>query len=332
MDKEVKEVKATRNPVNVELADKIVKRMVNRVKQIEGSEHISKWLQSTFRRWIQNESPFFKPVMDKAIANSPWLKITQSILTAAKIEVNIKDVVNAEYEFIDVSEYPDWVKEALARNDDLIILQDFNEEAQIKYDHWVDYCMTLPDRSINMTYQQMESAVRAWDKAAQKAEIVGSLVDGVLMIETTAFDDLDEPIYLVSLETKEAYENESVVMSNCVRNYFKRRGKGTRVYSLRKHGQDQSLLSIEVTNDNVCQVQGYSHRSAGRSVSVAVGAALKTWAAEAGFSWFRAKPVVRNGRAEYPENPGRDDYDDDDEEDDEDDYEEEDDEDADGAW
>ncbi len=156
-----------------------------------------------------------------------------------------------------------------------------------------------------MTVEQMESAVKDWDKKLARQKLLQALSVGVTPVDPDFFQD---DLFLVKLDTKEAYKAEGAVMKHCVADYWGR--KSSEIYSLRLLAEDATpLATLEVSQGTrIVQVQGPRNQP----IAEEHEHLLMLWSTMRGLEW-------RPGRVEYDDEDDDEDFDCDDEDEDDDD-------------
>lgn len=300
-----------KNILNVEDIDKFVKRISR-----ERPEHVAVWLRSTFSRWLRKGCGTTLQCVCSKKFNDP---ITRMLVELAAAAVN-KDgptLLAKHLHPVKVKELPDWAQASM--EDHELWYWSPTEADQEQYTHWVDYLMTLPERDIRMTVDQLAIAVVAWDKQLAKQKMISSLSDGVEVVKSPALESTD--YFMVKLLTKTAYKNEGAIMRHCVAGYFGRRG--VEIYSLRNAEKAKPCATIEVHRNKrggtVHQVKAFTNKN----IDPVDEVALNAWIKEVGFVNLTDDPW---GDEEDEEEEDGDEEDYDDEEEDYDDEEEEEDE------
>jgi hypothetical protein len=162
---------------------------------------------------------------------------------------------------VEAQDLPEWATKALD-NHELWFWNrpDVTSDVHGKYQHWLDYCRTLPERDMRMTVLHMIEAVAAWDKQLAKQKVIAALAEDTEALETKALAARPD-VYIVRLLTQNAYKNESAVMLHCVKTYWGR--KNTRIYSLRKQDEDKPIATIELCKEgkviSIEQVRGFAN-------------------------------------------------------------------------
>lgn len=244
-------------------------------------EHIQKWVTSTFMRWMLNNEAHCRQCVNAKELRSPMFKVLTTLigaLTSKKETVNITEQFHA----VEAKDLPEWAVAALDNNELWFWHRpEASSEEHNGFQHWLDYCRTLPERDIRMTVPQMIVAVAAWDKQLAKQKLIAELSEGTEIVETAAID-VTTGLYLVRLLTKTAYVNESAVMRHCVKTYWGR--KNTRIYSLRKTDEDRPIATIELCKEgkviSIEQIRGFANAriSDEHKALIEAVAAEKTWA------------------------------------------------------
>lgn len=265
-----------KNILNVEDIDKLVKRLSR-----ERPEHVAVWLRSTFSRWLRKGNGTTLQCVCARQLNDPITKLTMA-LAAASTGANVQEQIAKHLHPVKVKDLPDWAQESMTEHE-LWFWSPTNEDLEL-YGHWIDYLLTLPERDIRMTVDQLVTAVAAWDKQLAKQKLIASLSDGVEFIESPALDATDG-YYMVKLLTQTAYKSEGAVMSHCVGGYFGR--KDTLIYSLRRQEQAKPCATIEVKitkngEHKIVQVKAFANKKIADPDAVA----LKAWVQEVGFTVY----------------------------------------------
>ena len=294
---------ATLNLLNAEDVKVYAKSLARNVP-----EHVQKWLTSTFVRWLLNNEEHCKQCVNAKELRSPVFKVLTTLvgmLTAKKETSNLL----AQFHAVELQDLPEWALAALDNNELWFWHRpESSSDTHAGFQHWVDYCRTLPERDIRMTVPQMIVAVAAWDKQLAKQKLIAELSEGTELIELAAIDAATG-LYFVRLLTKTAYENESAVMRHCVKTYWGR--NKTRIYSLRKAEEDRPIATIELCKEgkiiSIEQIRGFANAK----ISDEHQAIINAIAAEKKWELYAL---------------GSDDDEEEDDEDDEDEYREDDDE------
>lgn len=269
-------MKKTLNLLNSEDVKDYAKSLARNVP-----EHVQKWVTSTFMRWMLNNEAFCRQCVNAKELRSPMFKVLTTLigaLTSKKETVNITE----QFHSVEARDLPDWAMAALDNNELWFWHRpEASGEDHTKFQHWLDYCRTLPERDIRMTVPQMIVAVEAWDKQLAKQKLIAELSEGTELVENTVIDAATG-LYLVRLLTKTAYVNESAVMRHCVKTYWGR--KNTRIYSLRKTDEDRPIATIELCKDgkviSIEQIRGFANAriSDEHKAIIEAVAAEKKWA------------------------------------------------------
>lgn len=293
-----------KNILNVEDIDKLVKRLSR-----ERPEHVAVWLRSTFSRWLRKGNGTTLQCVCARQLNDPITKLTMA-LAAASTGANVQEQIAKHLHPVKVKDLPDWAQESMTEHE-LWFWSPTNEDLEL-YGHWIDYLLTLPERDIRMTVDQLVTAVAAWDKQLAKQKLIASLSDGVEFIESPALDATDG-YYMVKLLTQTAYKSEGAVMSHCVAGYFGR--QNTLIYSLRRQEQAKPCATIEVKitkngEHKIVQVKAFANKK----ITDADAVALKAWVQEIGFTPYSSYDDLADDE-EWDEAEEADEEDDEEEED-----------------
>ena len=293
-----------KNILNVEDIDKFVKRISR-----DRPEHVAVWLRSTFSRWLRKGCGTTRQCVCSKKFNDPITRMLVE-LAAAAVDKDGPALLAKHLHPVKVKELPDWAQASM--EDHELWYWSPTEADQEQYNHWIDYLMTLPERDIRMTVDQLLVAVAAWDKQLAKQKMIASLSEGVEVMQSPALDSTD--YFMVKLLTKTAYKNEGAVMSHCVAGYFGRHG--VEIYSLRNAEKAKPCATIEVRQNKrgkfVQQVKAFANKK----IDPVDEVALNAWLKEVGVASFAADPWGDEACEEYDE------MDEDDEMEEEDDEEE----------
>lgn len=295
-----------RNVLNVEEVEKV---LAFKSKMGRYPKHIDKWVNTILKRWILRESPYAKPVMDSKALYSSWFIVTA--IASGKTPEALRTKVREETHVVDLADQPEWVAKALAEKQELVfiekdsVLNAFSEE----FDHITDYLRTLPEKDLSMTVDVARKHTKAWDKALSREKLIGSLTDGVLLVESPEFEAYKDPVILVRLVSKQAFKNEGTVMNHCVGSYFDK--KDTAVYSIRGADSHKPLATFEIrlgkkgSTSSLVQLRGPHNASVGSDLTALV------------HSWCEANKINTPQYHEYDEEEDEDEGIEDNEEDDE---------------
>lgn len=240
------------NVYNQQDVEDQVENIVWRVHDPEKNQHIVTWLRGTYRRSLLSDKGSMKLCVPASSLAIRLLFEHQAHFTGTKGK--------ADREFHPLTEHvsEEWAIKAL----DKAQLVWFRLASPMKHRrkmlHMVDFMYTLPKRTIHHTMENMEAAVKEWDKKIEREKLLTSLKDDVKMVRR--FGDHQGNI-VVQLMSQEACAAEGKYLAHCVGHarYFSR--KNTAIYSLRTC-EYEPLFTIEVNaaKRRVEQVQGKSKR------------------------------------------------------------------------
>lgn len=244
------------------------------------SEAAQAWVNQVFKNWLLHNKAFQRLCLPAHEQHSLWLKLLPDVLDAPSVK---------EIHYVEVTpDTPDWVTrgmQALSLNFFQAPARDSEDHA--KFVHLVDYLNAQKKISLRMTVEDAEAGARRWDKQLARQKFMSDYHEGVLVCESDAFDGLEDLPVLVKLTTEAAYKNEGAAQSNCVASYVHK--ADSEIYSLRVPGDSKALATIEVKHKNVVQVKGPRNAQ----VSTPVQEALKVWAEQSGFTWFKTETYDR---------------------------------------
>lgn len=281
--------------------------------------HVQAWFASTFQRWLSNNEDFLKQCVNGKELRSPIFKVLTSLVGALASKKEAKLIAD-QFQEVEVKDLPAWALPVLENNELWFWNRpDSASDEHNQFQHWVDYCATLPERDIRMTVPQMIAAVAAWDKQLAKQKLIAELSEGTELLETKALATRPD-VYMVRLMTQTAYKNESAVMRHCVKTYWGR--KNTRIYSLRKHDEDKPIATIELCKEgkvvSIEQVRGFANAKVADEYALLIEAIAteQKWELYA-FSDDEECEEDEEDEDEYDDDDGED-YEDEDEDDDDD--------------
>ena len=262
-----------KNILNVEDIDKFVKRISR-----ERPEHVAVWLRSTFSRWLRKGCGTTLQCVCSKKFNDPITRMLVG-LAAAAVDKDGPALLAKFLHPVKVRDLPEWAQASM--EDHELWYWSPTEADQEQYNHWIDYLMTLPERDIRMTVEQLVAAVAVWDKQLAKQKVIASLNEGVEFQNISALESTD--YFVAKLLTKTAYKNEGSAMSHCVGGYFGR--AGVSIYSLRNAEKTRPCATIEIRTDNkgtgkVQQIKAFANEK----IDPVDEAALNAWLREAGFT------------------------------------------------
>lgn len=267
---------ASRNILNTEDVDAYVKRLL---RGHDMPKHVAAWWNSTFRRWLLQEYPGVVPVVLESELRNPLLLIARAVLQ----QMGVRDFdqhVRSGVHLLKEEDAPEWALLALQKRQNLVFFKEPLSQQTDVWQHWIDFCRTLPERSIRHTVPHMEKAVADYDKSLARQKLRQSLSVGVTIIDTTVFDNLTPVTCLVRLDTKEAYAAEGAAMHHCVASYWKR--EKTQIFSLRQIDARTPIATIEIYANSVDQIKG----PANKEVAPEIADLIRVWATQSGFTWF----------------------------------------------
>ncbi len=287
------------NLLNVKDVDAYVRRVVRKENQ---SSWIGKWYGSTFRRWLIADQSRAIQLVDVRVTRSVQFKMVQAMYEAKRT----KDMTPLEWKTVDPSTFTEeWQQAALDSN----LLYEWippPEEETNKFFHWQEFMGTLPDRQIKHTVEEMKRAVANADAIAKRRDLMAT-ADGVEFLPFV-FDD--PSLYIVRLESKGAFANESRLMDHCVgrsNRYFDNRKKNP-IFSLRATSVDSdtyetrtdqpkvgdvhpplATIEIELARKRVIQIRGFLDRPISRETA----RMLEAWLADQGFTFSAKRKKAR---------------------------------------
>lgn len=264
-----------KNLLNVEDIDKFVKSISR-----ERPEHVAVWLRSTFSRWLRKGCGTTLQCVCSKKFNDPITRMLVE-LAASAVDKDGPALLAKYLHPVKVRDLPEWAQSSL--EDHELWYWSPTEEDREQYNHWVDYLMTLPERDIRMTVDQLVTAVTVWDKQLAKQKMIASLNEGVEVQKIAALEATD--YFVVKLLTKAAYQSEGSAMSHCVGGYFGR--AGVAIYSLRNAEKTRPCATIEVRTDKkgagkVHQIKAFANKK----IDPVDEVALNAWLQEVGFTRF----------------------------------------------
>lgn len=277
------------NLINVKDVDAYVQRLVRAENQ---KTWIGKWYGSTFRRWLMTDQSRAIQLVDIRIARSVQFKMVQAMYEANRT----KDTASVEWKTVYPSTFTDEWQQAALDNNTLYEWIPPSEEETNKFYHWQEFMGTLPDRQIKHTVEEMKRAVANADAIAKRRDLMAT-ADG---IEFLPFVFDDPSLYIVRLESKGAFANESRLMDHCVgrsNRYFDNRKKNP-IFSLRATSVDSdtyqtrtdrpiivdvppplATLEVNLRAKRVIQIRGFKDRP----VSMGIFRMISLWCDDQGF-------------------------------------------------
>jgi hypothetical protein len=248
--------------------------------------HVAAWLTSTLRRFILQEWPTRKEVIEERVLNSTLFTAMAAIMNHdRKKPIDVRYVVAKTMHIVDRKDLPEWAVNCL--NDD--VKMEFIELPEIaansveyqKIRHWADFLETLPEREIRHSIGDLTKAVVKWDADRRREKILGSMQDGVIMVESAVIAETNK-YFMVELIEPAAYKREGTMMQHCVWNSRYDKRKGCRIFSLRhlEKPDGQPICTIEITRGRLVQAMAYDDEPVSKKIRDLVNA----WCAESSFS------------------------------------------------
>lgn len=259
-----------RNLVNPEVAESVCKALSSKVE----NEHVVKWIHSTFRKWYLEHGPTREVITTARYAD---LKIHAYMVSQTDPDYALALQRMGKMIRLVTPEHPDWVTKALHSHSAVQELQppdpdashvriDPTTEALIPYTidsetgavpashhnlndyaHWIDYLTheVIPKVQVRNTIPHLIVQVNAWDKQLHNQKLVAELAGDCTPIQCSTLEGTD--MFLVRLDSENAYKRESKLMKNCVKSYFKdnQRGK-VEIWSLRSFNNSRPVATIEI--------------------------------------------------------------------------------------
>lgn len=282
------------NLLNVKDVDAYVRRVVRKENQ---STWIGKWYGSTFRRWLIADHSRAVQLVDVRVTRSVQFKMVQAMYEATRAQ-NI--TASVDWRIVDPSSFTEEWQQAALDSNTLYEWIPPTEEETNKFFHWQEFMGTLPDRQIKYTVEEMQKAVAHADALAKRRDLIAT-TDGVEFLPFV-FDD--PSLYIVRLESKGSFANESRLMDHCVgrsNRYFDNRRKNP-IFSLRSTTVDSdtyetrtdkpvvgdthpplATIEVDLAGRRVIQVRGFLDRPPSPQILTMLG----TWLVDQGFTFNR---------------------------------------------
>lgn len=244
--------------------------------------HVANWVNTILKRWILRDSPFAKKVFDYREFNSAWFLVKE--VFAATKGVDLRKLMAESTHLIDARTHEDWVRKALDDRQELVyidreaVFDAFAEE----FDHVTDFLCTLPEKPLSMTVDVVRRSVALWDRRIAREKLIGSLNDGVELIESPLFEKHTTPVVLVKLVAEQAYQNEGAVMKHCVGSYYGK--KNTEIFSIRSTESEKPLATFEIQLTGKVRQLRQLRGPANRTVDASLTTLVHSWCTSQGIS------------------------------------------------
>lgn len=168
----------TRNVLNVKEVESWISQFDDHLTE---HPHILAWMHSTYRRWVLQESPWAVEVVVDA-AGSSIIKVLHGLLRVAKLvpaETDLQALLADQMEFVESSKLPDWA----TATKDLKYVRCPTDVGDVI--HMLDYLkIHVPAKPMRHKVSHVETGIRIWDRRLARQKLMGSLTDGVEVIDS----------------------------------------------------------------------------------------------------------------------------------------------------